>query len=1057
LVANRLGNVGVGTNFYDGYETPFGIDGAAPADNPTVSYLSGIVFTGTYANGVALTNTASNPVTVASTGSISSMTGGIALYGESQAGQPDYLFPWNVTNLGRIAAVGSASTGVLLEGGGTVVNGQSGSSGGYISGGKQAISVAHAAGTVTNFATVSATATNGIGIYLHAGGRVTNHGAVRGAQTGVELAGGATLSNYGQINGTGTFGTYGVVLNGTAANFLTNSTTGYIGAAQGIGVFGTAGPATIVNSGTVKNGVLLKNGGNVTNGQSGATVGVIGDFFGIYISGAPGTVANYGAINFAGLHSGIKLSSGGAVRNAQNALISGALSGINGVSIYGGSGTVTNLGLILTAGTNGGAGVFLGNGGSVTNGASNATAAVIKDDAAGKDVGIEVDNAAGTIVNNGIVSGGYGIFFYGAGGAVTNAGTPASITGQYFGIFFRTGTTVAVGSVTNLGTIKGIGASQNPGPGSVGVRLQGGGAVTNGSSAITTATIQADESGSGGSIPRGFGVDMESLGTMVNYGTVKGTRIGVALFTGGRVTNGPGGATAALISGGYYGVFIGAGATSASPVTNFGTIAATGTTGIGVSFKNSANNALLNAGKISGAGGTAIAFGGGNDLLIDNAGAVFAGKVDGGGGSNTLELAPGTGTGQLVGLGTNFVNFATVSFDAGVPWTVEIPQGVVFAGVFSGFAKDDVIDLSGLVATSASDAGGVLTLDNGTTPVARLNVATAYSDNLFGVATDGSGGTLVTVAPAPPPSATTADMILRQGSTGDYEIYDLGNNQILAAALLGRVGPDWQFAGLGGFSDGDTTDMLLRDGTTGAFEVYDISNNNITAAAALGAVGLNWQLAGFGNFNGPGTTTDMMLRDSNTGTFELYDINNNMITGANVIGAVGLDWRVAGFGDFNGDGTTDMMLRNATSGSFEAYDIVGGQLVSATSVGAVGTDWQVAGFADFDGPGTTAGMMLRNTATGVFELYNISNNQITSASAIGAVGLDWQVAGFGPLDGVGSADMVLRNVNSGAFEVYDIANNQLTGAAPLGAVGLDWQLGGLAADSFTHSSIIFPQ
>jgi uncharacterized repeat protein (TIGR03803 family) len=356
---------------------------------------------------------------------------------------------------------------------------------------------------------------------------------------------------------------------------------------------------------------------------------------------------------------------------------------------------------------------------------------------------------------------------------------------------------------------------------------------------------------------------------------------------------------------------------------------------------------------------------------------------------------------------------------------------------------------------------------NGAYPVAGLT-ADAFG-NLFG--TTGSGGTNPTdgtvfelsgsgfqIPPnPPPPSGTTADMILHDRLDGRYEIYDLGSNQILAAALLGQAGTDWQFVGLGNFSGGDASDMILRNDQTGAFEVYDISNNNITTAAALGAVGSNWQLAGFGNFNGPGTTTDMMLRDGNTGTFELYDISNNMITGANAIGAVGLDWHVAGFGDFNGDGTTDMMLRNTTSGSFEAYDIVAGRLVSATSVGAVGNDWQVAGFAEFNGPGTTTGMMLRNTGTGVFELYTINNNQITSANAIGAVGLDWQVAGFGPLDGVGSADMVLRNVNSGAFEVYDIVGGRLAGAAPLGAVGLDWQVGGFAADPVTHSSIIFPQ
>jgi hypothetical protein len=56
----------------------------------------------------------------------------------------------------------------------------------------------------------------------------------------------------------------------------------------------------------------------------------------------------------------------------------------------------------------------------------------------------------------------------------------------------------------------------------------------------------------------------------------------------------------------------------------------------------------------------------------------------------------------------------------------------------------------------------------------------------------------------------------------------------------------WQFSGLGRFFGSDTTDMLLRNSSTGGFEVYDIANNNITGAAFLGTVGLNWQLAGFG-------------------------------------------------------------------------------------------------------------------------------------------------------------------------------------------------------------------
>jgi hypothetical protein len=38
--------------------------------------------------------------------------------------------------------------------------------------------------------------------------------------------------------------------------------------------------------------------------------------------------------------------------------------------------------------------------------------------------------------------------------------------------------------------------------------------------------------------------------------------------------------------------------------------------------------------------------------------------------------------------------------------------------------------------------------------------------------------------------------------------------------------------------------MLMRNSTTGAFEVYDISHNAITSAASMGQVGLQWQVAG---------------------------------------------------------------------------------------------------------------------------------------------------------------------------------------------------------------------
>jgi hypothetical protein len=315
---------------------------------------------------------------------------------------------------------------------------------------------------------------------------------------------------------------------------------------------------------------------------------------------------------------------------------------------------------------------------------------------------------------------------------------------------------------------------------------------------------------------------------------------------------------------------------------------------------------------------------------------------------------------------------------------------------------------------------------------------------------------------------TTADAIMRDGATGNYEIYNIGNNAILAGYPLGQVGTNWQFVGLGGFNNtnagqvgnaalsgfANTTDMVLRDSNSGAFEVYNISDNNIINAASLGAVGLNWQFGGFGDFSSRPGETDMILRNSANGALEVYDIANNALVSAYSMGAVGLDWQIAGFGDFSSNpNETDMIMRNVNTGALEVYDIASNALMSAYSMGAVGLDWQVAGFGNFSSRPNETDMIMRNSNTGALEVYNIANNSLMSAYSMGAVGLDWQVVGFGNFSGnANETDMIMRNSSTGALEVYDIANNALTAAYSAGAVGLNWEVGGIAPDAASAST-----
>lgn len=127
-------------------------------------------------------------------------------------------------------------------------------------------------------------------------------------------------------------------------------------------------------------------------------------------------------------------------------------------------------------------------------------------------------------------------------------------------------------------------------------------------------------------------------------------------------------------------------------------------------------------------------------------------------------------------------------------------------GDIVGAATGDAIDLRFQAFTSGDQAiwqqngtTGTLTLETaGGVTLAALTLSGQYTSADFSAGSDNQGGSvieLVTPSPPPPPPpppptapGTTADMIMRDGNNGNYEIYDLGNNGILAAAALGQVG-----------------------------------------------------------------------------------------------------------------------------------------------------------------------------------------------------------------------------------------------------------------------------
>jgi Ca2+-binding RTX toxin-like protein len=404
-------------------------------------------------------------------------------------------------------------------------------------------------------------------------------------------------------------------------------------------------------------------------------------------------------------------------------------------------------------------------------------------------------------------------------------------------------------------------------------------------------------------------------------------------------------------------------------------------------YTNNAINILLAP---EAAGTTPITFSGsqGHDELHGTAaadtlsGGAGSDTVDGGAGNDTLNggggqdaLTGGAGADKFV-----FDAVALADARAATPIFDEVTdynQGN--SGIFNA-SEGDQIDLSALLSAAYNHGNGPVVSSlvrayedsSGTFASLQINpdganwVTIARLDGVqigktVNAILDASlpAGATINVTAAPPPAGTTADMVLRGSNTspavaGQYEIYDIGNNAILAAYQLGQVGTDWAFVTLGGFFGSDTTDMILRNTTTGGLEVYDIDSNQITGAAFLGTVGLDWQIIGTGNFSSIPGETDMIMRNTNTGGLEVYDIAKNQITGAAFLGTVGLEWQVAGVAPVSGAGASDLVLRNVNTGAFEVYNIANNQITGSALLGTVGLDWQLGGFA-VDPPTGSAG------------------------------------------------------------------------------------------------------
>ncbi|MFL6758507.1 hypothetical protein [Sphingomonas sp.] len=509
----------------------------------------------------------------------------------------------NVTNSGSIVAtntpdvVGTTQDAVFSDAALTLTNTATGSIDGFVSGIRSngASLTLDNAGTIRGNGDQAFRANSAGGVVLQGGpGFITNSGLISGQQFGITtiyvttdpllgLAIGSTVDNSGSIigdnnDGIRLIGGGSVINSGYIAGRVDAGADGismFSFDGQDLASFDVIGNVTNLTGGVIEGnrfGVIMSNGGMVDNAGT--------------ISG------NSGSILLQAQSVGSELPRNGTVTN------SGTLNGtvqFNNLA----SASVINSGTVASLTGNGIFTTAPGGSLSVDNQAGGSITGAIN--------GIRSDGSSMSLNNAGII---FGLgtaddIEIDANGGVILSGGPASITnsGSIFGAKFGIATvyfTNPDNSITGLTTDTTVTNSGSiVGEGNDGIRLHGGGTVTNSGYIAGRVRVGAD----GVSILAFDGQDLSGLGsagigTVNNLlgGVIEGHREGIIISDGGTVNN------AGTINGGYRGAIV----LEARDAGRFGTLTNSGTINGVVDFIQLASASLANSGAIVAPAGAAI-------------------------------------------------------------------------------------------------------------------------------------------------------------------------------------------------------------------------------------------------------------------------------------------------------------------------------------------------------------------------------------------------------------------------------------------------------------------
>ena len=233
---------------------------------------------------------------------------------------------------------------------------------------------------------------------------------------------------------------------------------------------------------------------------------------------------------------------------------------------------------------------------------------------------------------------------------------------------------------------------------------------------------------------------------------------------------------------------------------------------------------------------------------------------------------------------------------------------------------------------------------NGAGPVGGL-IADAAGD-LFG-ATAGGGaagyGTVfeitnsgfVTKGSTTPP-ATSSDILWRNSSSGDVQLWIPNGSGGFTFENLGDVPSGWQVEGTGDFNGSGEDGILWRN-----------ANGDVAALEREWLGGLHLRKLGRRLLQLAGRRNRRFQRQrrgrhpvaqSSSGDVELW--NSNGSGGFQNLGDVGSGWQIEGTGDFNGSGADGVLWQNS-DGDVELWNSNGSGGFTFQNLGDVPSGWQI--------------------------------------------------------------------------------------------------------------------